>query len=103
VKATYQKVCDVNDLEENQTLVVEVNGENILIGKIGDKFYAVENNCTHDNRPIGEGQIHQDQIQCPHHGARFDIRTGKALQIPAVVDLRTYEVKVENKDVLVAI
>ena len=103
MKATYQKVCNVNDLEENQTIVVETKGKNILITKINGELFAVENNCTHENLPLDGGQVFKGQIQCPHHGARFDIKTGKPTQFPAVVDLKTYKVKVENKNVMVAL
>lgn len=103
MEAVFQKICNANDLKENQTIVAEIKGNNIMVTKINGEFYAVENNCTHENLPLSGGQVCQGQIQCPHHGARFDIKTGKATQIPAVVDLKTYKVKVENKNVMVAL
>lgn len=103
MKAKYQKLCTVNELEENKLIVVETEGENILVTKINGEFYAVENNCTHENLPLNGGEIYQGQIQCPHHGARFDLKTGKATQFPAVVELKTYEIKIENDDVLVVL
>ena len=103
MEATFLKVCSVNDLEENQIIAVETEGENILVTKINGEFYAVENKCAHENLPISGGQIYRGQIQCPHHGARFDIKTGKALQLPAVTDIKTYEVKVECENVMVAL
>lgn len=103
MKAKYQKLCAVNELEENQTIVVETGGKNILVARINGEFYALENCCTHENLPLNGGEVFDGQIQCPHHGARFDIKTGKATQFPAVVELKTYEIKIENNDVLVAI
>lgn len=103
MKAKYQKLCTVNELEENKLIVVETEGKNILVAKINGEFYAVENNCTHENLPLNGGEIYQGQIQCPHHGARFDLKTGKATQFPAVVELKTYEIKIENDDVLVVL
>lgn len=103
MKAKYQKLCTVNELEENKLVVVETEGKNILVTKINGEFYAVENNCTHENLPLNGGEIYQGQIQCPHHGARFDLKTGKATQFPAVVELKTYEIKIENDDVLVVL
>ncbi len=103
MEATFQKLCGVNDLEENQTIVVEIKEKNILVTKINGEFYAVENNCTHENLPLNGGQVYEGQIQCPHHGARFDIKSGKATQFPAVMELKTYKVKIENDNVMAAI
>lgn len=103
MEATYHKLCKKNEIEENQAMAVEINGNNIMVTKINGEFYAVENCCTHENLPISGGQIFDGQIQCPHHGARFDIKTGKATQFPAVVELKTYKIKIENDDVLIAL
>jgi len=84
-------------------IVVEIEEKNILVTKINGEFYAVENNCTHENLPLNGGQVYDGQIQCPHHGARFDIKTGKATQFPAVMELKTYKVKIENDNVMAAI
>ena len=103
MEATFQKLCRVDELGENQTIVVEIKGKNILVTRINGEFYAVENRCTHENLALAGGQIYEGQIQCPHHGARFDIKTGKATQLPAVMDLKTYEVKIDNNNVMVAL
>ena len=84
-------------------IVVEIEEKNILVTKINGEFYAVENNCTHENLSLNGGQVYDGQIQCPHHGARFDIKTGKATQFPAVMELKTYKVKIENDNVMAAI
>ncbi len=103
MEAQYQKLCNRSDIEDNQTIVVEIDEKNILVTKINGEFYAVENNCTHENLPLNGGEVHNGQIQCPHHGARFDIKTGKATQFPAVMELKTYKVKIENDNVMAAI
>jgi len=103
VEATYYKLCNVNDIEDNRTIEVEVNGKSILVAKLDGVFYAMENNCTHESLPIGAGEVHDCQIQCMRHGARFDIKTGRATQLPAVMDLKTYKIKVENNNVMAAV
>ena len=61
------------------------------------KFYAIEDVCTHDGGPLGEGEAGWLRSSiCPRHGARFDVRTGAALKMPAVEPAPTYEVKVEG-------
>jgi 3-phenylpropionate/trans-cinnamate dioxygenase ferredoxin subunit len=56
-------------------------------------LYAIDDVCTHDDGPVGEGEVDGFTITCPRHGARFDIRSGKALSLPAVVDVNTYPVR----------
>lgn len=103
MREKYQNLCKLNDIKENQTIVVEIKERNIMVAKINGEIYAFDNNCTHENIPLTGGQIFNGQIQCPHHGARFDIKTGKATQFPAVMELKTYEIKIENEDVMVAL
>ncbi|MFH2036151.1 MAG: non-heme iron oxygenase ferredoxin subunit [Candidatus Zixiibacteriota bacterium] len=100
---TYVKICPVNDLEENQTKAFEIGDYNILLAKHNGDVYAFENNCTHENLPLGEQKIIQREIQCPRHGARFDIKTGRAVQFPAVVNIKIFESKIEDDNVLVAL
>ena len=64
-------------------------------------FYAIDDVCTHDGGPLGEGQLDGFAIACPRHGAKFDIRDGRALTMPATQPTVVHEVKVEGDDVLV--
>ena len=63
--------------------------------------YAIDDCCTHDGGPLGQGRIDGFHIICPRHGARFDIRTGRALTMPAVHATPAHEVKVDGDQVLV--
>jgi 3-phenylpropionate/trans-cinnamate dioxygenase ferredoxin subunit len=103
MEKTYIKVCQLSELKENNAVPFDVNGKSVLLARMEDKVFAVENNCTHMDEPIGEGKVTNGEIQCPRHGAKFDFRTGRAVQLPAVIDLKTYEVKIENNQVMVAI
>ena len=102
MEKVYVKVCKYEDLKEDQT-VIEVEGKNVLLIKLDGNVYALENKCTHERLPLNGGDIHDGQIQCPHHGARYEIKSGRATQFPAVMDMKTYDVKIENDDVLVAL
>ncbi len=100
---SFVAVCTVDDVKEFSTIVAEVGEESILLTKIGENVYAFENRCSHEEVAFGEREIINGEIQCPMHGARFDVKTGKPRQIPAVVDIKTYDVKIANNDVLVAV
>jgi 3-phenylpropionate/trans-cinnamate dioxygenase ferredoxin subunit len=82
-------------------LVVICNGRRLALSNIDGQLYAIDDICTHDGGPLGEGTLRGDRVICPRHGAAFDARTGKALGLPAVCDVRAYVVVVEGDDVFV--
>jgi nitrite reductase/ring-hydroxylating ferredoxin subunit len=81
---------------------VEVNGEQVLLCNVDGEFCAVQDECTHECFPLSEGTLEGDAVVCTLHGARFALKTGEVLAPPALVPVRTYEVRVEGEDVLVA-
>ena len=97
----YVRVARADEIAPGEKKIVEVDGIEIVVVNLDGKFYAIEDVCTHDGGPLGEGQLDGCQIVCPRHGAHFDVRTGAALTMPAVEGVPTYEVKVENGDLLV--
>lgn len=102
--ADWNKVCSVNDLQPKQIKIFEVKNERIALCRLNDtEFYAVADLCTHDRGPLGEGELVDHAIECPRHGARFDIKTGKVLALPAVVPIRAYPVKVEGDSIFVSV
>ena len=65
-------------------------------------YYAIEDVCTHDEGPLAEGQLTGCVIECPRHGATFDVKTGKALSAPAHIDIPTYNVRVVGKEIQIS-
>lgn len=97
------RVCGENEIEESTLRSFEVGGIKIALAKYEGKFYAVDDICTHDGGDLGEGDVVKGQVQCPRHGARFDLATGAVTRMPAVIGIGAYEVKIENGGVLVAV
>ncbi len=97
----YTKVARVEEIPPGEKKTVEVDGIEVVIVNVDGEFYAVEDVCTHDGGPLGDGELEGCQLICPRHGARFDVRTGKALTLPAFEPVATYAVKVEDGDILV--
>ena len=81
--------------------VFSADGRSIALANAGGDFYALADVCTHDGGPLGEGMLWDTDIECPRHGARFDIRTGRVMALPAVLPVRTYPVQIEGDEVLV--
>lgn len=95
------KVARIDEIAPDRKKTVAVNGIDVVIVNLDGAFYAIEDVCTHDGGPLGEGKLDGCQIICPRHGARFDVRTGEALTLPAFEPAPTYEVKVQDGDILV--
>jgi 3-phenylpropionate/trans-cinnamate dioxygenase ferredoxin subunit len=96
----FVKVAMVNEIPQNGSLLVEVDGYEVALFNLDGEIYAIENVCTHDGGPLVEGTIINGcEVMCPRHGARFDIRTGEALSFPAFEPTTSYAVRVEGNEV----
>lgn len=93
----YVQIAPVSELPAGERLFVEVDDQPIVILNVSDKLYAIGDVCTHDDGPLGDGQIDGCEIICPRHGARFDLRTGKATRLPAVQPTPWYPVRIVNE------
>lgn len=101
--AEYIAVATVDELPNGARKIVEVDGKPIAVFNIAGTLYAIADVCSHDDGPVAEGDLYGYEIECPRHGARFDVRTGKVLSFPAIVDIPAYPVKIENGEVLVGL
>src|SRR3972149_4731486 len=80
-------VCTIDELQPGQREVFDIGNHWIAVFNVSGKYYAIEDVSTHDDGPLAEGEIDGNEIECPRHGARFDIRTGKVLSAPALIDV----------------
>lgn len=97
----WQRVASVDALPPGNHVVVDVDGADVVVFNVDNKFYALEDVCTHDGGILTGGSIEGDAIVCPRHGAKFCIRTGAALSAPAYEPTATFPVKVENNEIFV--
>lgn len=91
----------VADVPAGEVRVVECGGRSLAVSNIDGALYAIDNRCTHDDGPLGEGKLRNGRVICPRHGAAFDARTGKVLSLPAVRSVYSYPVTVEGDDVFI--
>jgi 3-phenylpropionate/trans-cinnamate dioxygenase ferredoxin component len=94
-------VAKTSEIPDPGRLLVEVGDRLVVVIHAAGKFYAIDDVCTHDGGPLGEGELHGFTISCPRHGATFDVRDGRALTMPATKPTASHEVKVAGDDVLV--
>jgi 3-phenylpropionate/trans-cinnamate dioxygenase ferredoxin subunit len=90
----YLEIAPASELPPGERLFVEIEGKPIVIFNIANQFFSIADVCSHDDGPVGEGALEGFNITCPRHGAQFDVRTGKVIQMPAVVDIPAYPVRV---------
>ena len=100
---TFVTAAKASEIPVGQFKELVVQGKAILLCHTAESFYAIDNACTHDDGPLGDGWLDGQAIECPRHGARFDVTTGKVVCLPAAVPIHAYRVKVEKDDVKVNI
>jgi 3-phenylpropionate/trans-cinnamate dioxygenase ferredoxin subunit len=94
-------VCKVSDLPDPGKAVFEVGDRLVALFHVSGAFWALDDLCTHDGGPLAEGRLEDHTIVCPRHGAKFDIRTGQALSMPATQATAAHQVQVKEGTVYV--
>ncbi len=97
----FMPAAKTTEIAVGQITPVTVQGKRLLICHTAEGFFAVDDTCTHDDGPLADGWLDGNAIECPRHGARFDVKTGKVLCLPAAVPIHAYPVSVEGQDVKV--
>jgi 3-phenylpropionate/trans-cinnamate dioxygenase ferredoxin subunit len=92
----FQRVIDVTEVPDPGKTLVEVEGDMVALFHVDGQWHALDDVCTHDGGPLADGELRNHTISCPRHGAKFDVRTGAALTMPAVRPTRAHEVRVED-------
>jgi 3-phenylpropionate/trans-cinnamate dioxygenase ferredoxin subunit len=97
------KIGSSLEVPSGHVKVYESGGKRIAVCNVEGTFKAVADLCTHDGGPLGEGELVDHQIECPRHGARFDVDTGKAMCLPAIIAIATYKIEERNGELWVAV
>lgn len=97
----FVKVAESKDIEPSSMKAVDVAGERVCIVNIEGNYYAIGNVCTHVGGPLDEGTLEGYEVECPWHGSKFDVRNGGPTKPPARQAVPTYEVKIEDSNILI--
>ncbi len=105
LNAVWLKAAGTADVISGKPKIVELGGIRIALCKVENDpvIYAIEDICTHDDGPLAEGPQSGSEIECPRHGARFDVRTGAALSMPAITPVRTFKTRVNGNSIEVEV
>lgn len=96
-------VAEAGELGNGQRIIVEIDDEPIAVFNIAGDYYAISDICSHDDGPVAEGELDEYAIECPRHGAKFDVRGGEVLTLPAIVDIPAYPVRVRDGELQVGL
>lgn len=96
-------VANVRDVPPGTIKFVEVAGTPIALCNVEGRVFAVGNVCTHDGGPLSGGTLEEQTIECPRHGAKFDVRDGRVLCLPAPLPIPTYDVKMDGETIKVKV
>lgn len=92
----FERIASAGELTPGSRLSVIIDDTPALLLRVGDDFFAIEDVCTHDGQPLTDGLLHDHEIACPRHGARFDVRTGAAMCMPATEPVQVFEIQVRD-------
>jgi 3-phenylpropionate/trans-cinnamate dioxygenase ferredoxin component len=95
-KVDYLEIAPESELPSGERMFVDIGDTPIVIFNIAGQLYAIGDVCSHDDGPLGDGDIEGFNVICPRHGAEFDVRTGKVISMPAVVDIPAYPVQIRD-------
>ena len=99
----FRTVARLDDVPRGTMMQVELDGEKIVLAHVGDRVFALHDECTHEEFTLSSGELVGGQVICKLHGARFDLETGAPRALPAVKPVRTYEARVEGEEIQVRV
>jgi 3-phenylpropionate/trans-cinnamate dioxygenase ferredoxin subunit len=98
---TDHTVCTATELPEGAMRLVEIDGIEIGVFNSSGELFAIEDRCSHDDGPLAEGEFDPSTctVECPRHGSRFDLRTGRPKTLPAFAPVETFQVRLEDGEI----
>jgi 3-phenylpropionate/trans-cinnamate dioxygenase ferredoxin component len=102
-KCTFVDIAPQADLADGERMFLEIDHKAIVLFNIAGNLFAIADVCSHDDGPVGDGDLTGFEVICPRHGATFDVRTGKALSLPAIVDIPAYPVRIIDGQIQVGL
>ena len=96
-------VANTDDIGDGEVKTFQVETYRVAVARANGQLYAVQDLCSHDDGPLGDGALEGYAIVCPRHGAKFDIRTGTVVAMPAVAPIKTFPVIEKDGRIQIAV
>ena len=91
------KTINISEINENSVKVVNIENKDIAIFNVDGEFYAIDDLCSHAEASLAEGEVFDCKVECPLHGAEFDLKTGQAVTLPATKPVASYVISIEDE------
>ena len=95
------RVASLEEVPEGTVKGVEADGARVALANVEGDLYALEDNCSHQDFPLSDGELEGTELECIYHGAKFDVCSGRATQLPAIRPVKTWEVEIRDGDVFI--
>lgn len=95
---TWVRVASAAECAAGSLLAVDLEGTPVVVANVDGTWYALEDQCSHQDYPLSDGELSGTELECVFHGATFDVCTGKATRLPAIRPVRTYEIEERDGD-----
>ena len=102
-RANWVDVGSADEVGDGEVKTFQVGTERVAVARAVGQLYAVEDLCSHDDGPLGDGRLDEFAVECPRHGARFDIRTGAVVAMPAAAPIKAFPVREKDGRIHVAV
>jgi 3-phenylpropionate/trans-cinnamate dioxygenase ferredoxin subunit len=103
LQLTWVEIALLAEVQTGERLFITVDERAIVLFNIAGHIFAIGDVCSHDGGPLGDGEIDKEEVICPRHGGRFDLLTGKAMGLPALVDIPAYPIRISNEKILLGL
>jgi 3-phenylpropionate/trans-cinnamate dioxygenase ferredoxin component len=100
---TWQTVGSAADIPPERVAVFRIGDHDVAVCNVNGQFYAIDDLCTHDGGSLDQGELEGEEIECPRHGARFNVTNGDAVQLPAFEPVETHDVRVDGTTLQVGV
>ena len=97
----WARVAAVSEVPAGGLRAVSTDRGPVVLANVDGDIYALEDRCSHQDYPLSAGELEDGELECTFHGARFDVCTGRALQLPAITPVRSYQVDVRDGDIYI--
>ncbi len=97
------RIADLDRCPPSNLLDVEVGKVRMVLANVDGSIYALEDRCSHQDYPLSDGELEDNELECLYHGARFDVRTGQPVQLPAIRPVRMFDVEVRDQEIFVRV
>jgi nitrite reductase/ring-hydroxylating ferredoxin subunit len=99
----FVKVATKAEISDQSAKLIKIGNKRIALFNLGGQFFAIDDTCSHADGPLSEGEIEGEEVECPWHGSRFNIKTGEVTAEPAGENVGRYNVRVTGDDLEVEV